>query len=342
LARIQARLSLFWGIFALTKRQQKQLFGLLAVVCGGCAASGDARPGGGTLPALNKAAPSVCAPLRQSDFAFTSAADGDSEIYLYRAASASIVRISANDVQDHWASWSPDGRMLAFQSLRDGNREVYIRNLATDTPVNVSQNDAQDLLPSWSPNGEYIAYFSSRDIPWSGTGPIGGFIYVMRVQGAVTGRLQTAPFASPSAVTWSADSKTMYFARYAPDTPGIYALDLHSGVETALLILDGKSPGIASANPVPGTIDYYVEHDGAVDIYQLSLDDGTSRRLTPGNGHHYYVSWSPDRSALLTTSARDKQGRVYDIRCIAADGSYDVAVIDDASDARAAAWRPGG
>jgi TolB protein len=324
------------------KRQQKQLFGLLAVVCCGCAASTDKRPGSGAPPALNEAALSICAPLTRSDFAFTSAADGDSEIYLYQAATASVIRITDNEAQDHWASWSPDGRMLAFESQRDGNFEVYIRNFATDLPVNVSQNDAQDLLPSWSPNKEYIAYFSSRNIPWSGDGPMGGFIYVMRVQGAVTGRLRMAPLGSTSAITWSADSKTMFFARYAPDNPGIYVLDLESGVESLLLAVDGKSPGIASANPAPGTVDYYMEHDGKVDIYQLSFEDGVSRRLTPGDGKHYYASWSPDRSVLLTTSARDEDGRVYNIRCIAADGSFDVVVIDGVSDSRSAAWRPGG
>jgi Tol biopolymer transport system component len=232
--------------------------------------------------------------------------------------------------------------MFAFQSLQDGNREIYIRNLATDIPVNVSLNEAQDLLPSWSPNSEYIAYLSSRDIPWSGDGPISGFIYVIRVQGAITGRVRSAPLTSPSAITWSADSKTMFFARYAPDAPGIHSLDLQSGVESVLLAFDDKSPGIASTNPVPGTIDYFVEHDGKVDIYQLSLENGASRRLTAGNGHHYYASWSPDRSVLLTTSARDEQGSVYNIRCIAADGSFDVVVIDDVSDARSAAWRPAG
>ena len=324
------------------KRQQKQLFGLLSVVCCGCVASGDARLDGGFLPSLNEAALSACAPLTRSDFAFTSTADGASDIYLYQAAAASVIKVTDSDFQDNWVSWSADGRMFAFQSLRDGNREIYIRNLATDIPVNVSQNEGQDLLPSWSPNNEYIAYFSSRDIPWSGNGLIEGFIYVMRVQGAITGRVRPAPLASPSAVTWSADSKTMFFARYAPDIPGIYSLDLQRGVENPVLVIDGKSPGIASTNPAPGTIDYFVEQDGKVDIYQFSLEDGMSRRLTPGNGRHYYASWSPDRSALLTTSARDEPGRAYSIRCIAVDGSFDVVVIDNVSEAHNAAWRPGG
>jgi len=293
------------------------------------------------LPTLNSEALSVCTALQTTDFAFTSTADGDSEIYLYRASTTSIARITDNDTQDHWATWSQDGRILAFHSLRDENREIYVKVMPDGDAVNMSQNEEQDLVPSWSPNNNYIVYYSSRDVPWSGEGPIGGNLYVMRVQGSVVGRIQTEPFFSPSMIAWSPDSTTLYYARFAVDKQGIYSLDLTTGEETALLALEDKYPGVATTNPAAGTVDYYVEQDGGVDIFQLSLADGFSRKLTPGEGKHYYASWSPDRSSLLVTSAQDAAGQLYDIRCIAADGSYDVPVIDDEADARSAAWRPG-
>lgn len=290
---------------------------------------------------LDAEALQVCKPLRDTDFAFTSNADGDNDIYLFEARTASIVKLTDNDVEDHWATWSADGRMIAFQSLRDGNREIYIQLLPGGVAVNSSQNEEQDLVPSWSPNNAYIVYYSSRDVTWSEAGPIGGHLFVMRVQGSVLGRIQTEPFHSPTMIAWSPDSGTLFYARYGTGREGIYALDLSTGQEIALLALDGRFPGIASTNPAQGTVDYYVEVDGGVAIYQLSLADGTSRRLSPDRGLHYYASWSPDGSALLMTSAQDATGRVFDIRCVAADGSYDVPVINDLSDARSAAWRPG-
>ena len=316
-----------------------QALALILALLSGCATTAEIDADS-AKPRLNSEALSACGPMQTTDFAFTSMADGDSEIFLYQARTASIVKVTDNDVQDHWATWSPDGRMLAFHSLRDGNREIYIKVFPDGDQVNTSQNPEQDLVPSWSPNGNYIVYYSSRDEPWSGEGPIGGNLYVMRVQGAVVGRIQTEPFFSSSLIAWSPDSSTLFYARFASGKEGIYSLDLKTGEETALLALEGAYPGVASANPAQGTVDYYVEQDGYVNIYQLSLTDGLSRKLTPNEGKHYFANWSPDRSALLVTSAQDEAGQLYDIRCIAADGSYDVPVIDGVADARSAAWRP--
>ncbi len=323
------------------KLTEKQLVVATFAFLGGCATSGDLPPDS-AIPALNADSLQVCGSLRRYDFVFTSSADGDRDIYQFQARTASIRKLTDNDVEDHWPSWSPDGRMIAYQSQPEGNREIYIQVLPEGVPVNSSQHEEQDLVPSWSPNGEYIVYYSSRDTEWDGTGPIKGQLYVMRVQGSFVGKIQTDQFASPSMIAWSPDSASLFYARYGAGKEGIYQLDLQTGEETALLALQGKYPGVASTNPAAGTVDYYVNVDNEVVIYQLSLADGTSRRLTPVGGLHYYAHWSPDRRDLLVTSAQDATGQAYDIRCIAADGSYNVAVIDDLSDARSAAWRPGG
>ncbi len=324
------------------KNHKIQFVTLSAAFLAGCATGPDSAKNSVVMPNFNAAARQSCEPLTRWDFAFTSSADGDTELYLYDARSAALTKLTDNDVADHWPSFSPDGRMLAYQSQRDGNREVYIQVLGSDSGVNASQHPEQDLLPSWSPNGQYVVWHSSRDVPWDGAGPIGGYLYVMRVQGSAIGRIQTESFYSTSAIAWSPDSSTLFYARYAVGKAGIYAFDIRTGTETALLALEGKYPGIASVNPAEGTVDYFVDQGDDSIIYQLWLMDGTSRRLSPNPGKYYYAAWSPDRSALLVTAAQDSSGQRFDIRCIAADGSYDVAVIDDASDARSAAWRPRG
>ena len=330
-----------YGYIGFMKNHEKQMVVLTYAVLAGCATSGDSVPDS-AIPGLNAESLQVCDSLQRYDFAFTSLADGDRDIYLFDAQTATIDRLTDNDAEDHWPTWSQDGRMLAYQSLIDGNREVYIQVLPAGEPVNSSQHEDEDLVPSWSPNGQYIVYYSSRGTDWDGTGPIGGHLHVMRVQGSIVGRIQTEVFASPSMIAWSPDSTALFYARYGAGKEGIYQLDLKTGEETALLALEGKYPGVASTNPAAGTVDYYVDMDDGIVIYQLSLADGRSRRLTPESGMYYYANWSPDRRDLLVTAARDAGSPSYDIRCIAADGSYDVAVINDASDARSAVWRPAG
>lgn len=321
------------------KNKKNQALVFSAAALSACATSGESPPDS-AFPSLNAASLQVCDALQKYDFAFTSSADGDNEIYLYQARTATIVKVTDDDADNHWATWSQDGLMLAYQSTTDEQRDIFIKVMPDGVPVDMSQHDEQDLVPTWSPNGNYIVFYSSRDLAWSGSGPIRGHLYVMRVQGSALGRIQTEPFASPSMIAWSPDSSTLFYARYGAGKEGIYSLDLGTGEETALLALEGKYPGIASTNPAAGTVDYYVNADGGVAIYQLSIDDGLSRKLSPETGQHFYASWSPDRSALLLTSVQDADQQLYDIRCVAADGSYDVAVIDDLSDARSAAWRP--
>ena len=147
------------------KLKQKQTVIVSCALLGGCATSGDSAPDS-AIPGLNAEALQVCDSLQRYDFAFTSTAAGDRDIYLFDAQTASIDRLTDNDAEDHWPSWSPDGRMLAYQSLVDGNREIYIRVLPGGEPVNASQHDEQDLVPSWSPNGQYIVYYSSRGTDW--------------------------------------------------------------------------------------------------------------------------------------------------------------------------------
>ncbi|MDJ0812261.1 MAG: hypothetical protein QNJ23_00920 [Woeseiaceae bacterium] len=314
---------------------------LIATLLSACATTGELPPDS-AFPTLNAESLQVCGSLQNHDFAFTSSADGANQIYLYQSRTASIVKVTDDDADNHWATWSEDGRMLAFQSTRGEERDVLIKVMPDGEAVNLSQHIEQDLVPSWSPNGKYIVFYSSRDVTWPGTGPIGGHLYVMRVQGSALGRIQTEPFVSPSMIAWSPDSTTLFYARYGAGKEGIYALDLQSGQEAALLALQDRYPGIASTNPAAGTVDYNVSTNDGVVIYQLSLADGLSRRLSPEGGHHFYANWSPDRSDLLITTAQDAARQLYDIRCVAADGSYDVAVIDDLTDARSAVWRPSG
>lgn len=83
--------------------------------------------------------------------AFSSAADGDYDIYVLDVQHNQVTALTATPERDTQPSWSPDDSQIAFVSDRDGNLEVYIMASDGSNPRNLSQNPARDFLPNWSP-----------------------------------------------------------------------------------------------------------------------------------------------------------------------------------------------
>ena len=65
-----------------------------------------------------------------SRIAFTSAADGNSEIYIMNADGSRLVRLTRDAAEDIQPSWSPDGKRIIFSSNRSGRFAIY--ELAAD------------------------------------------------------------------------------------------------------------------------------------------------------------------------------------------------------------------
>ena len=79
---------------------EKQLVAATFVLLGGCATSGDSVPDS-AIPALNAESLQVCDSLRRYDFVFTSSSDGDRDIYLFQARTATVRKLTDNESEDH-------------------------------------------------------------------------------------------------------------------------------------------------------------------------------------------------------------------------------------------------
>ena len=64
---------------------------------------------------------------------------------------ADPVRLTDNEADDGYVSWSPDGDRLAFMSDRDGNSEIYTMRLDGSDPRRLTHHEAVDSEPSFSP-----------------------------------------------------------------------------------------------------------------------------------------------------------------------------------------------
>jgi Tol biopolymer transport system component len=95
-------------------------------------------------------------PCTDCKIVFTSARDGNHEIYSCNKNGSNIIQLTTDPGIDDQPVWSPDGTRIAFISNRTGDFEIYIMN-ADGTNV-VRRTFSGGLNPTWSPDGMKIAY----------------------------------------------------------------------------------------------------------------------------------------------------------------------------------------
>ena len=94
--------------------------------------------------------------------AFTSARDGNSEIYVVNLDGSGVGRITFHPGADDCPAWSPDGKHIAFLSNRTGLSEIYVMNADGSNVVQRTFN-SDSGAPSWSPDGNWLAYSKVSD-----------------------------------------------------------------------------------------------------------------------------------------------------------------------------------
>jgi dipeptidyl aminopeptidase/acylaminoacyl peptidase len=103
--------------------------------------------------------------------AFTSARDGNREIYVMNADGSSQTRLTHtagrvgnpdHESVDQNPAWSPDGRRIYFDSSRDGNLNVYVMNADGSGQTRLTDSPALDAIPIPSPDGRTVLFTSDR------------------------------------------------------------------------------------------------------------------------------------------------------------------------------------
>lgn len=190
------------------------------------------------------------------------------------------------------AALSADGTKLAYVTLGAG---VRIFDLTTGEDRHVI-NHASAQSPSFSPDGHRLAYAEYTVRKW-------WQVYTARSQvhlATTDGTSNTIAVVGRRPV-WSPTSSLIAYEACEGANCGLFVLNSDDGSARFLI---GKSAGKASWSPNGQVITYSTDEDGDSEIWSVSLDGTSERKLTDNESTDALAAWSPDGQYIYFLSDR--------------------------------------
>lgn len=163
---------------------------------------------------------------------FTRDSDNGGRIWVMDADGGNARQLTTA-IDDHSATWSPDGTKICFWTQRDDLKsELYIMNADGSNQTRITDNTVWDAYPDWSPDGTKIAFSSDR-------GSSVSHIWVMNVDGSSPIQLTFGEYSVGPA--WSPDGSKIAYSRFGASFTGVCIMNA-DGTNEQRLIPDASSP----------------------------------------------------------------------------------------------------
>ena len=155
---------------------------------------------------------------------FSSARDGNGEIYIMNPDGSEQVRLTQHPANDLNAVWSPTGEQILFVSDRGGRRDLYLMNADGSKVRRVFKFKIDEWRtdPTWSPDGEQFAY---TQINWDKD------IYAIHISNLA--KPEANFFANGLCPAWSPDGAEVAYSRF--EDGQITLINVRTGAQKRVL-----------------------------------------------------------------------------------------------------------
>ena len=234
-------------------------------------------------------------------------------------AHARFVPVVSGPLNESDPAVSPDGRRIAFVQREPGDTasaDIYIRDLLEGRTTRITDDAASDRMPAWSPDGERLAFVRAT--------PSTCDILIRALRSSTDMHVAPCGNSAEPKLTWTADGGALLIAQ-RPEP------DAHTGSRIARLALDTGTitPLTQPSSAIAGDDSPVVSPDGRrvafirrisggiADVYVISIDGGSPRRVTADEADLTGIDWSSDGRSIVYSS--DRAGG-YSLWRVSADG----------------------
>lgn len=290
--------------------------------------------------------------------------DGQLDLFLADPAGRNVRPLTQTPENETFATWSPDGKMLAFVRLatraptgggRGSASGVYLLTLENDKPVERRLAEEAGFgwaEPAWSPDGRRVAWLRTV-FPGAEGGPITGELVIVNVATLAAETHPLTPTVSATGVSWSPDGRSLVFtaAGGVVSVPQGRAPTVPEGIPKAAWVYDVNERTLALVAQDATLVRWsptgewlaYTDVEKSTGL-RLVRPDGTGGYALLERGYVSDIAWSPDGARLAATGWDDAQGAFMLSIYTVEDGS--AATFPIAADRQSwpqfLAWSPDG
>jgi len=231
--------------------------------------------------------------------AFSSAHEGNPEIYLMHMDGTGLTRLSHRDNRDGYPACSPDGKKIAFYAYEDSTTwSINVMEIDGGNRTRLTNEaGARDAGPAWSSDGSSIAFTKGRNREYE--------LWVMDADGGNQRRLADLEGFAP---LWSPDGSQLAFSTYPQGEIFVANAD---GTSVRQLTENDEEDMWPSWSPDGARIVYMSGEEKHHQIWVMNVDGSGARRLTFNQYDDWRPRWSPDGSKIIFNSFRDDSVGLY-------------------------------